>query len=334
MKKLLLFSVLIIFCNSYSQDIHSFDEILSTMMNSSVKYNMTTLDKLIPAVDNSENINTNYYYRVEKNKEIKLYENDIKGKAKDNLQYAEYYFSKYNFDDAIEYYKKAYDEDTTAYFILTYIGQCYLALDELDDAAKYFKLVIKKNYIDYMAHWFLADLYGKKGNWNEAVKEITIANVLNRNNPRLMTALKSIYKYAKIGWKDFQFNPQIKLERIKNDSVLVAFDKTWMTYAMVKSVWAFEKGYKESMGVKDNIYSITEEIEALGNLYLSLKKTETDYSNYPELVVMVKSTEEKMIYPYVMYEIMLVKYPLTVYTLPRGQIDKLVEYVLKYRTIK
>jgi tetratricopeptide (TPR) repeat protein len=303
-------------------------------MNSSVKYNMTTLDKPISPVDYSDDINTNYYYRVEKDKEINLYKNDIEGKVKNNLQHAEYYFSKYDFDDAIEYYKKAYDDDTTAYFLFTYIGQCYLALDELDDATKYFKLAIKKNYIDYMAHWFMADLYGKKGNWKEAAKEITIANVLNRNNPRLLTALKSIYKSANIKRREFQFNPQIKLEKLKNDSVLVAFEQIWMSYAMVKAVWEFEKGYKESMGVKNNNYSTTEEIEALEILYTSLKKTETDCSNIPALDVMVKSIEEKMLSQYVMYEIMLVKHPIIVYTLPREQIDKLVEYVVKFRTVK
>lgn len=318
----------------YSQDIHTVEQILVIMTNSSVKYNLSFLENRIPAQDNSGNLTTHYFYRVENDKEIKVLEMDVKGKAKDNLQYAEYYFSQYRFDDAIEYYQKAFNDDTTAYFLLTYIGQCYLALDEPEDAEKYFKKAIKKNYIDYMAHWFLADLYLENKKINDAVKEITLANILNRNNPRLLNSLKAIYKQAKLNYKDFHFTPQIKLEKIKSDSVLVAFDKIWMSYAMVKAVWAFEKGYKENMGVGSDSYSLTEEIEALGNLYLSLQKIEEDYSIYPELGVMVKAMEDKMIYPFAMYEIMLVKYPQAAFSLPKGQIEKLAEYVLKFRTGK
>lgn len=295
---------------------------------------MSLLQEPVKPQDYSGKLTTHYVYRVESDKDIQVIEMDVKGKAKENLQYAEYYFSQYRFDDAIEYYEKAFKDDTTAYFLLTYIGQCYLALEELDDAEKYFKKAIKKNYIDYMAHWFLADLYVNKEKINEAVKEITLANIFNRNNPRLLNSLKAIYKHAKMKYKEFQFNPQIKLEKIKSDSVMVCFDKIWMSYAMVKAVWAFEKGYKENMGVSSGSYSITEEIEALGNLYLGLQKTEEDYSMYPDLTVLAKAIEDKMIYPYVMYEIILVNYPHAAFALPKGQIEKLVDYVLKFRTGK
>jgi tetratricopeptide (TPR) repeat protein len=333
MKKLLLLLVInFVFGNLFSQKIHTPSEILALMVNSSVKYNLNSLGKIIHPKDYSDNVNTNYYYRTEDGKKISLHANDLDGKMKNNLEKAEYYFARGEYGDAIDFYEKAYEDDPTAHFTLTYIGQCYLLKEDYENAAKYEKMAIKKNYIDYMAHWFLADVYVVKGKLKEAAREITIANVLNKNNPRILQAVKRIYTFAGIKWNDFQFTPQIRLERILGDSVSVSFDSTWMMYSLVKAVWAFENGYKESMGVNKDDYSILEETEALGCMYIGFKNSGRDVSDIPALSVLEKAIENQILEDYILYEIMFLKYPILAYNLPKEKIDKIADYVLKTRS--
>jgi tetratricopeptide (TPR) repeat protein len=326
--------VLLLLLNSYlfAQDIHTPTEIILMMTNSSTKYKVDYLKDKINCEDYSSKLNTNDYYRVEDNGNISIYKYKLKQKAAQYFDIAETFFSKEKLDSALVYYKKAYDEDTSAYQALTYIGQCNGLLLNNDVAVKYYKMAIDKNYIDYMAHWFLCDIYCVEGNYEDAAKEITIAQVLNRNNPRIQKKLADVYKRARIKWNDFCFNPQVKIVDLGGaDSVSLAFDEIWMMYAFTKAAWGYEKGYRESMGQKKTEYSVLEEIESLVVLFTSLKKADKNYNNIPELVALEKAINAKMLNSYIYYEIMLVKYPISAYLFPREDLDRTVDYVMKVR---
>lgn len=323
--------VLLVNFSLYSQKIHTPEEIIVLMTNSSTKYMLNSLDKKIECEDNSSNVLGNDYYRTGEGKDIKILKYDIKNKTREYLNTAESYFSKLEFEDALEYYTKSYKSDTTTFFNLTFMGQCNGLLKKYDEAIKYYKLAIKYNYIDYMAHWFLADIYAEKEKWQEASKEITIAQVLNRNNPRLQNALISIYKKAGLKWEDFCFNPQYKLKNLGKDSVSVKFDLVWMMYAMVKSVWAYEKGYRESRGEKNPQFSVLEEWEALSILNESLIRSDKDISKIPELSVLKKSIKNDLLDAYIFFEIISVKYPFSAYNLSKESIEKIADYVIRIR---
>lgn len=263
MKKTIIFLfVLLIHLDLFSQNIHSPDEIVTLMTNSSTKYMCANLKKEIDCQDYSWNILKNDYYRIGDDKDLKIYKYKISDSARIYLETAEMYFAITDFKSALEYYKKSYESDTTTYFNLTFIGQCYCFLKKYDESIKYYKKAINNNYIDYMSHWFLADIYAGNENWKKAVKEITTAQILNRNNPRLKKALIDIYDKAGIEWNDFCFNPQLKLKVLGKDSVSVKFNLVWMMYAMTKAIWSYEKGYRESMGEKESQFSALEELES------------------------------------------------------------------------
>lgn len=335
MKRFLVLLLLVSSLDAYSQKIHSPAEILRIMVGSATKYQLDPLDKEIKPPNYSSKLNINDYYREEVDGKNKVLAYKLDPAAESYFMIAEVYFSKGKMDSALMCYKQAYELDSSAYKALTYIGQCYLLMNKLDDAEPVLKKAIEKNYIDYMAHWFLSDIYAAKSKWKEAAREITIASVLNRNNPRILTRVAELYKKAKLEWHEFTFNPQIKLVDLGGtDSVKVGYEKTWMMYAMTKAVWAFEYQYKESMGEKDKEFSVMEEVESLAVEYQAIKNAELDIDDYPELIALVAAVEAKMLYPYIYYEIMFPKYPFTAYVTPKDEIERIADYVMKIRTWK
>jgi tetratricopeptide (TPR) repeat protein len=165
---------------------------------------------------------------------------------------------------------------------MTYVGQMYGTMKNLDKALEWYKKTIEVNYIDYLAHWLLADIYKMQGKIDSAVNEVTIAMILNRNNPRLKEFQLEIYKLAKVNQADWCFAPQVEISKV-NDQVKVAFDANWIGYAMAKALWKYEPGYKQSMGVQDSIYSSLEDKECLLVLMAGLINAKTNLKKYPEL---------------------------------------------------
>jgi hypothetical protein len=113
---------------------------------------------------------------------------------------------------------------------------------------------IEANYFDYMAHWFLGDAYHKAGTTEKAQKEILIANILNRNNPRIQNALGRIYADSRLTYPEWVFSPRCDLKDLGNNKVSVKYDQRypeWLPYSLCKALWQFEPGYRESM-LKDS----------------------------------------------------------------------------------
>ncbi|MDD5361961.1 MAG: tetratricopeptide repeat protein [Ignavibacteria bacterium] len=296
---------------------------------------MNIIDYKIKCPDYSSILNVNDFYRTEDDKGLNLLKFNLNQKAADNFSQGEVFFANGNMDSAVVYYQKAYAEDSSAFNALTYIGQCYSLTKKYDEAEAVLKKVIEKNYIDYMAHWFLSDVYAVRNKWKDAAREITISSVLNRNNPRIHTRLVEVYKKANINWNEFTFNPQIKLIDLGGtDSVKILSDRKWLMYANTKAVWAFEYQYRESMGGEKAEFSIQEELESLAVLYTGLKNADEDFDDVPELVALEKAIKNKMLYQYIFYEVMFLKHPIIAYTLPREELDKIADYVMKVRTWK
>lgn len=226
-------------------------------------------------------------------------------------------------------YEKAYSTDTSNYQLMTYIGQMYGIQDKYDIAADWYQRAISKNYIDYMAHWFLADIYIDLGKINEAVEEITIANILNRNNPRIKAAMASIYKKAKLKTDDWDFTPQIQIDSTGPRQVNVMYANDWLGYAMVKSLWMYEPGYSESMGVKHGNFSLLEEKECFNSLYAVLSKKAIRKN--PEFTALQRALENRMIDEYIIYEILLPNHPAVAYQLSERFINDIKDYIITVR---
>jgi tetratricopeptide (TPR) repeat protein len=338
MKRSFLFiSAFLLLSALYAQkpQLHSPAEILKIMTDSKMHYLVGQLENKVKPRDQSMNLNFNNVYRVSTadGVESRLY--SISPELKKMVDKAEEAFGKDNTGDARKFYLKALDIDPKYYTIMTYVGQTYGIEKDWDKAIEWYEKTIKLNYIDYMAHWFLADAYHDVGRIEEAKKEILIAHVLNRNNPRILSSLKRILRSNKLAWKDWVFNPQYTILQKTNDSIDIKYGEGWLAYAMTKAIWAYEPGYSKSMGYdNDNFFRELEEKEALIGLLLS---DDPETKALPETLALQKATEDDdntMLQEFVFYEILLRDHPAAAYQFPDGLITAITDYLLSVRCEK
>lgn len=331
MKKLTFVSILVsLSLAAFSQELHSPAEILKIMENSNVMFEMDMLTSPILCPDRSDILNSNEVYRVTTDSTISTYDYNMKSEAQPYFEKAETHFTNRNIDSARFYYEKVLEIDPSYYKVMTYIGQMYGTMKNFDLSKQWYKKAIESNYIDYMAHWFLADIYKMQGVIDSAVNEVTIAMILNRNNPRIKIAQSDIFKLAKIKADDWCFVPQVEITK-ENNNVKIKFNENWIGYGMAKALWLYEPGYKQSMGVKENVYSSLEDRECLLNLMAGLINAKINIKKYPELSTLKKAIENDYLNEYIFYEIVLPDHPIVAYQLSDNFILRIKDYVLNIR---
>lgn len=330
-KSILIILLALIILPGYAQKIHSTNEILKIMNDSKIGYQISELSKPITATDYSEKLNYHDSYRLQTDSSILTKQYRLSEKSSAILQKAEMYFQAKDIDNALITYKSVLESDSTLYFVMTYIGQIYEDKGDHTNAIIWYKKAINKNYIDYMAHWFLADNYKAINDLKGAVEEITVARILNRNNRRIKKSFDNIFLKAKRDTTDWYFNPQVEITKVDDKTVNVLMDAKWVGYGMCKALWKCEPGYSESMGEKAGNYSILEDRECLISLLVALTNAKTKTKNDPELQILREAADNKVFDEYLLYDVVLPKMPSVAYQLPEKTISDIKDYILKVR---
>jgi tetratricopeptide (TPR) repeat protein len=91
-------------------------------------------------------------------------------RSKAYYQRAEAEFNAKNYEKAISLYQQAYEEDTSNYKALLYLGDTYFAMDYFGKAAEYFRHAMKKQPMLTEPIKFLADALAKKGDEKAALE--------------------------------------------------------------------------------------------------------------------------------------------------------------------
>jgi len=333
-KNLLITCMLIIPIFVFSQQIHSTGEILKIMSDSKLAYEIKMLDKTIECKDYSDKLNYHGVYRVSSDSGIYTYSITINDKAKPFFDKAETFFQSKDADSALVYYKLSLDADSSLSDVMTYIGQIYGKQGDNQNALTWYKMAIDQNYIDYMAHWFLADIYFELNDLENSVAEIVIAQILNRNNQRIKQSLIRIFEKAKRNTEDWCFNPQVELSKISDDKISLAFSEKWTGYAMAKALWTYEPGYKESMGVLQGQYSTLEDKECLISLLVAQTNTKINIKKDRQLKILKEAAENNHLSEYILYEIVLPQNPFAAFQLPEQTIADIKDYILNIRNSK
>lgn len=330
-KACLLIGMLFVAFTSNAVKLHDASEIFKLLELSEVKYDLNKLKKPIPEKDYSEKVNALNSYRVMVDSTITSVEYALRGPAKAYFDKAESFFDS-NADSALHYYTLMRTEQPELYFGLTYTGQLFERKGQYRTAMEWFKEAIKVNYIDYMAHWFLADAYVVTGEMDKALDEILIAHILNRNNPRLKKSLANILKKVKRPYKDWYFTPQVEITGLSDKEVRISMDYQWMGYALAKALWEFEPGYRQSMGAVENKFSMTEYKECLLTLLVGLDNPKfKNYKKIPQLKIMREAALNKHLNEYILFEVLLPEYPFAAYQLSEETIADVKDYLLTIR---
>lgn len=326
----LLIVLLLIGSHLFSQQLHSPYEIIQIMTNSKLSFDIKALDKDIECTDYSKKLNYHDSYRVKTDSGLNTYAFKPNYKAKPLFDKAESFFQS-NSDSALFYYELSLKADSSLYNVMTYIGQMYEHKKDFANTIKWYKMAISKNYIDYMAHWFLADAYIATSDLKNAVDEIVIAQILNRNNQGIKKSATDIFKKSYMGTDNWYFNPQMELKKVSESHISVAFNEKWTGYAMAKALWTYEPGYSKSMGVEQGNYSTIEDRECLVALLVGLENSKTEIENDPQLSILKEAVENKFLNEYILYEIVLPQTPFVAFQLPEETILKIKEYILRVR---
>ena len=317
----LVMSSSILFSQESKRYLLPFPEIFKIMQDSKLVYEPDIKeDSSFFNFPKYETISDQYYVTLNGD-EIYLQTYSLSDKGKQSLDNGELAFAKADYDTAIKYYRDVLISDSGYYKAYTFIGDAYYAKENYDSAKYYFNYAIKHNYADYSAHWFLADAYQKTDDIDSAVKEITIAHLLNRNHQNLFERLKEYRELSGKKWNDWELNPVSNTYK-KDGKVIIETTNAWMGYAFAEAVWKFEPGFTE------NIF---------GKPYDS---TDMSYQKEAACVVAnlaseslkdgLKIAQDGYFEEMVWYEIMGRRYPASILILPREFFDKMVEYVNKY----
>lgn len=333
MKKLILFVAL---CVSVflvnAQKLHSIQEILEIMGDSDLSYSISN-DAALETPDYTDKLVSNDIYRVKEDGQhyvIKNYE--LTKEASGYFDDAEEFFQQKNFADARKNYQKVLEICPSYFKAMVYIGDTYFHEKDFDKAQLWYQKAIDNNYIDYLAHWALSNTFLNKGEYSKALKEISIAKVLNRNNPRLTTKLQEIYKFNKKQYNDWYLTPLYYVDEAydskkEKDIVKVSYKDYWLPYAMVKAVWAYEPGYAESMG--SDPVGLVQEKEAIAAVLMTVDKkiAKKDIA----LKTLQYAVDNKEFETYVVFERILPENPqISLYLEPEA-IEGIADYIVNMR---
>lgn len=325
MKSKILILICALVALSFAKDENPLQEAMEIIKESKTLYSLKYLDKPIPVPDRSRLIN----YPVYREKKGDSY--DVKaikatGEAKKLLDKAENYFGSHQYAKARDAYTLALQEDPKLYSAITYIGQTYGIEKNWDKAELWYKKAIEANYVDFLAHWLLADVYKIKGQKEKALDEISIAKVLNRNNPRLEALRKEIYGLNGLNIKNWTINPQVRMSRDSvTGNVNIVADSIWSYYAFVQAAWFYEPVYK----AKAKKYSMPQAMYReclMGFLPFIGDKALVD--SVDVLKRLVKVIEADKLDEFVFYDMLLLDYPTASFQLDKKQIEGLKDYLI------
>lgn len=124
-------------------------------------------------------------------------------------------FRAKNYQKAIEYYKKAYVQDTTNFKALLYLGDSYYAMEYYGEAATYFRNAIEKQPLMSEPRKYLIDALANKGEIRLALEAAQEALLVY---PEEQTFITSYNLLNDLGSKKMNRNWILRLASINNVS--------------------------------------------------------------------------------------------------------------------
>jgi len=303
--------------------IHYPEELYRILENSDDIYILEAVEESVMVMprNDSEVIREIYYIDSSGGAPVlRLFE--ISDSASEMLHWSEVMFSDGDYAGALAGYQEIPPLEPDYHLIWTFIGDAHYNLGNYDSAVYYLDRAVEENFIDYDAHWFLADALFRQGKFDEAAKEITYAHILNVHHEVIFGLMKPYWKRAGHLWQDWDFRPAYEISE-ESDTVYIRAPEHWIAYAMVKALWKYEPDYAERMGVRNHNDSgvyIIEETEALLCHYVS---SETGS-------ILGQIIADGYLNEFIKYEMALKKIPKIGMLFSRDEFERLFEYIKNY----
>lgn len=251
---ILIFIAIFGFCQVFAQQdkvevvvdgsIHSADEIMVMMIDSKVRYSLMTGEADSIPVDTSGPqvlpagifLGENYEFQI----------HTLPDSLESDFQKAEELYLSKKYLEAALAYKSVLERCSHFNYLMTFIGDSYVVAGHFDSAIVYLEKSIDSNFIDYQAHWYLANAFAHTDRYEEALQQMHLAHLLNPNHELLNGNLVNRRAENDLPPMSRAFEPKYDL-RQSGDEILIRFDPMWLQYSLVKAIWFAEPGYRDKM---------------------------------------------------------------------------------------
>jgi hypothetical protein len=328
MRRALLFVFFATAASLQAQNLRSPADLFKIIEKSVKTYAIEELKTPIALPDRSGNIVLpGFYKKTDPNGSFSILQYSPNPESKAFFDKAEAFFAKEEMDSAMVYYQRSYDADNAYLQPLVYIGQINGIRKNNAAAIASYTKVLEKNPIDYMAHWFLADILNRENETDKALQEIVLAHILNRNNKRIHAAVERILKPAGLTWNDWAFNPQYQLEG-EGNTIALRYTGVWLGYAIGKAVQRYEDKQPED-GRQEDV--VGKEKECIIGLAIGLTGDDVKKQVKDEFALLTKAIDKKMIDEFILYEIILPQYPQVARQLPQALLNNIRNYLIQVK---
>lgn len=321
---------------------HAPDEFIDMMNKSTITYSIEVaenikLTNLITTHPEPYLIDPYSKIKCDKDGSMTLIVDEPKGEVKKIHELAAEKLKQKNYDELIKLYNRALELDNSYFKTWTNLGDTYYLLGKYDKAERCLLKAIELNDIAYQEHYFLADVYDKMGNSQKALKHITYAYMLNKNNPNIKKSLHRILEKNNLKLKSDRLELPFQINKISDTECNIAYQKenglNWMPMANCLACWKMEPSFqdllnneKDAMNMKMTMYkecilnqvAVTTSRQADGKPVLSKEKQLHEAVNNEYL--------NTILY----WEIMAGEAPQLILVLPKKDKERIVQYIQEY----
>ncbi|MFK8103989.1 MAG: tetratricopeptide repeat protein [Saprospiraceae bacterium] len=237
---------------------------------------------------------------------------------------------KYN--KAIKSFKKALASKPQDKSLLNALAQAQRGKGDFQASIQSLLKITAENRADYETHLALADNYEALTAKTEALYHISMAHLLNRNDPAILARLKNIYEKFDLHYGDWSFSPQYEISKSEEGIRISYASVPARTYGACKAVWLFEEGYREKMEeLSNDPSSIIEEKECLLNALIGYEQMPVDRMVIPALELLREIITQEKVNDFIYYEIITRKHPKLFASLSSDKQNQLINYLLVTR---
>jgi tetratricopeptide (TPR) repeat protein len=233
------------------------------------------------------------------------------------MRAAEAAFARRDFEEAIRNYSKVLEYDPKNYGAVLFIGDTYFAEKDWAKAGEWYQKAIDLDPNQETAHRYYADMLLKNGEIEKSRTQFIQAVVAEPYNPISWRALQAWATTTKLQLKRVHLDVPNNVSQTGEKNITVTIDPNgpeetssiWLMYGLTKATWHGDEFKKHFPKEKQYRHSLAEEANALTaaatvwtevNESDKKKKKASSVPKDPNLILLLKLYQAKMIEPYVL----------------------------------
>lgn len=220
------------------------------------------------------------------------------------MSQAESYFTRSEYEKALEFYQKALALDPNIYEAALYAGDAYTHRQDWKNAEMSYQKAIAINPNRETAYRYSATPFMKQEKYDQARDryiEALITEPYSRMSPRGISQWAQVtgakLGHPKIDVPEFKYDPSGKPTTVMSENSLTEGSKAWVAYSLTRDSWNKEKFAKTFPNEKKYRHTLREETDALRSVLKMAK--EQNLSN-PQFDTLQKLDGEGLLESYVL----------------------------------